>query len=370
MKTVCDRNMCTGCMACVESCPKKAIQIEDSVAAYNAVIQEEKCSECGLCHKMCPQNTKVPAGSPILWYQGWATEPQLRSRASSGGLAGAIVAGFVQAGGSVCSCRFENGRFSFAFAETEKDLLQFAGSKYVKSDPFGIYQETKSRLKAGQRVLFVGLPCQAAALINYIPESLRQNLYTMDLICHGTPSPKILEAYLKQKRMQLSQLREIQFRRKGKFQIYADGQPVEMAGVRDSYMMAFLNSSCYTENCYHCRYASLDRVSDLTVGDSWGSDLPADEQKKGLSLCLCQTEKGKQLLEMASLHLEAVDLNKAVQNNQQLKRPSEKHKGYEGLINAVRKGTNFDAAVFCGCPKQYFKQMIKKVLIRCGLWKG
>lgn len=369
MKTVCNRDMCTGCMACVESCPKNAIQIEDGIWSYNAVIQENKCVDCGLCHTICQQNMKVAAVKPVAWYQGWATEQELRSRASSGGFAGAIAVGFVRAGGVVCSCCFENGSFSFAFAETEEELARFAGSKYVKSNPIGIYKKTKSRLQDGQKVLFVGLPCQAAALIRFIPESLRQNLYTVDLICHGTPSPKVLETYLRKNGKELSKLKDIQFRKKGKFQVYADGQSVGTGGACDSYMMAFLNTACYTENCYQCHYASIERVSDLTIGDSWGSTLPVEEQKKGISLCLCQTEKGQQLLEQAQICLKTVDISVAVENNKQLSKPSPKHPHRDGILSAVQKGRGFEMAVFFSCPKLYLKQLVKKVLIRCGVWK-
>ena len=148
MKTVCNRDVCTGCRACVESCPKNAIQIEDGIWSYNAVIQEDQCVDCGRCHAVCPQNSKVAAVSPIAWYQGWATDPELRGRGSSGGFAGAIAKSFVENGGVVCSCRFEKGEFSFAFGEKAEDLAQFAGSKYVKSNPLGIYKETKNRLQS------------------------------------------------------------------------------------------------------------------------------------------------------------------------------------------------------------------------------
>ena len=54
MKTVCQVNQCTGCMACVELCPKNAINIKDDLVSYNAVIDNTKCVECMSCIKiMC-----------------------------------------------------------------------------------------------------------------------------------------------------------------------------------------------------------------------------------------------------------------------------------------------------------------------------
>ena len=79
---------------------------------------------------------------------------------SSGGLAAAIERSFVKNGGMVCSCVFRSGRFEFDFAETEDDVSKFAGSKYIKSSPEGIYSKIAERLKAGNKILFVKIPPQ------------------------------------------------------------------------------------------------------------------------------------------------------------------------------------------------------------------
>ena len=42
MKTVCENDKCTGCMACIDKCPQDAIMIKDTMVAYNAVINENK----------------------------------------------------------------------------------------------------------------------------------------------------------------------------------------------------------------------------------------------------------------------------------------------------------------------------------------
>ena len=53
MTTVCEKGKCTGCMECIDVCPKKAIKVIDSWMEYNAVIDSEKCIQCNACHSAC-----------------------------------------------------------------------------------------------------------------------------------------------------------------------------------------------------------------------------------------------------------------------------------------------------------------------------
>lgn len=369
MKTVCKTNMCAGCMACIDVCPKDAIAIEDDLSAYNAVIQENKCIGCNACHLVCQSNHPSKLILPIKWYQGWTEETELRSRCSSGGIASAISNAFIEDGGVVCSCTFKSGKFVFEFAEKKEELCKFTGSKYVKSNPAGIYKSIKDCLKSGQKVLFIGLPCQVSALKNYIGKKYEDILFTADLICHGTPSPKLLEIFLKQYGYTLAKLKNIQFRVKAKFMVYGNYKGIITNGVSDKYSIAFLNSLTYTENCYNCQYARKERTSDLTLGDSWGSELPIYEQKKGISLILCQNEKGDRLLQMSKVHLEAVDITKAIANNQQLSHPSVMPQGRLEFFKGLRKH-KFNSLVFRQLPKQCLRQDIKQFLIKTRIIQG
>ena len=363
MKTVCDLNQCAGCMACVDICPKGAITIEDNLTAYNAVISENKCIDCNACHKVCQSNYPAKLLSPIKWYQGWAEVPDVRKHGSSGGIAIAVSQAFIKSGGIVCSCTFHKGEFIFEFAERLEELKKFAGSKYVKSNPRDIYKKIKKCLKNGYKILFIGLPCQISSLKNYIDPQYKDNLYTVDLICHGTPAPKLLEMFLNQYGHTLAGLRDIRFRVKAKFMVYGDYKGIVTNGVSDKYSIAFLNSLTYTENCYSCQYACKERVADLTLGDSWGSELPMNEQKKGISLVLCQTEKGNQLLQMADIHLENVDIEKAIMNNHQLSHPSVMPKVRNEFYKRLRNH-KFNSLVFWYFPKQCLRQDIKQLLIK------
>lgn len=370
MKTVCYINKCTGCMACIDICPKGAITIKDSLSTYNAEIDETKCINCNLCHNICQNNNAFDLVKPIKWYQGWAENEEVRAGGSSGGAASALMLAFVESGGYVCSCTLKDGQFVFDVTNNKDDISKFKGSKYVKSNPQGAYKRVKELLKQGEKVLFIGLPCQVAALKLFVGDKLQDNLYTVDLICHGTPSPRLLQKFLKQYGYELKDLKDIKFRIKSQFQVCDGYKGIITTGAADSYTISFLNSSCYTENCYACNYAQFNRASDITLGDSWGSDLPVEEQKKGISLILCQTQKGIELLEHCGMNLLDVDINNAVKSNHQLSAPSRKPKDCELFFALIKEGRKYNAVIRKLYPKQYFKQFIKKILIKVRLYGG
>lgn len=363
MKTVCKKDMCAGCMACVEICPKNAVSVEDTIGEYNAVIDTEKCVNCGLCHKTCQENNPPKLIKPIYWKEGWTDDEKLRAESSSGGFASAISLAFVKNGGIVCSCCFNENGFGFSFAENETDVKRFTGSKYVKSNPYGIYKRISSYINDGKKLLFIGLPCQAAAVKNYIGNS--DKLYTVDLICHGSPSPKILESFLSEN--QIAADEKLSFRNKEDFHLEYGGKRLTVSTVRDMFTRSFLEGSCYTQNCYNCKYAGLERVSDLTLGDSWGSQLSKEEQKKGISLALCQSEKGKQLLKEAKLNLYDVDLDRAVEFNRQLNHPSELHPKRALFISGMKSGKGFKKSYKKCFPKRYMKHRVYTVLYKLGI---
>ena len=71
-----------------------------------------------------------------------------------------------------------------------KDLSRLMGSKYFQSDTEGIYSKVKQILDDNKEVLFTGTPCQVWALKEYLGIKY-ENLYTVDLLCRGVPSPKM-----------------------------------------------------------------------------------------------------------------------------------------------------------------------------------
>ena len=364
MKTVCKTNRCNGCMACLSICPKHCISIRDAIEYLNAEIDVALCINCKLCQKVCPNINIVSKNNPIEWKQGWADE-EIRCLAASGGAASAIIKSFISSGGFVAACLFENGTFSFEITNDEQKARLFAGSKYVKSNPINIYEKISEKLKTN-KVLFIGLPCQVAGVKNYIKN--QQNLYTIDLICHGTPSVKLLDMYLKERGYNLSNLKDVKFRSKTDMGLIVDGKKINPPRITDEYLCAFLEGIDYTENCYSCQFASLERVSDMTLGDSWGSEYTS-EKNKGISLILVQNNKGLELMNNSNINLRNVNLNDAVHNNHQLSHPTKKNPKRRSFFQLIHIGKGFKKATFSVLPQMIIKQKIKLILLKLHLIK-
>lgn len=379
MKTVCEPNKCVGCKACVEACSKKAITLVDNLEYQYAIINESECIHCELCHKVCQVANPLPLRSPLKWYQGWAADPANRIKSSSGGFAYSLAEKMIMDSGHVVSCKFEKGEFKYSLATTLEELDSFRESKYVKSDPEGIYSITKRLLDKGKAVLFIGLPCHVAGLKKYINQE-RQNLITVDLICHGSPSPKLLEMFLNQYGYSLQSIDRIHFRQKsdcsiaGKETVKQGSELSQISftepGIKDRYTLAFLNALIYTNNCYECRYAGCDRVSDITIGDSWGSELDEWNKENGISLAICQTEKGLSFLENCQLELHEVNVEKAVEANHQLREPCQISSNREMFFYRINKGNSFNRAVRSAFPQKCFRLDLKNLLIKLGFIKS
>lgn len=368
MQSICEDKMCAGCMACVDACPKDAIAVLERREYYTPSIDQSKCIDCGRCTAVCQQCNPPQGSKPSKWLQGWDSNSESRGTSSSGGLAAAIIRGFISAEGVVCSCCFRDGQFGFEFSSSIADAVKYKGSKYVKSNPIGSYARIKKLLVEGKEVLFVGLPCQVASLKNFVGNNLLSSLYTVDLICHGTPSPAILCQFLSENGIDMNQLESIEFRSKGSFQLRENERTIDLPGVLDGYTVAFLAGLDYTENCYHCRYASIERVSDVTLGDSWGTNL-TEEMRRGVSLVLIQNQKGQRLIDLAGAELMTVDIETAIKNNGQLRSPSEKPSARARFFEDLSCGRSITDAVRRSLPKRYFKQSLKRLLIRIGLLK-
>ena len=134
-----------------------------------------------------------------------------------------------------------------------------------------------------------------------------ENLYTVDLICHGVPSPKFFKKYLEyQNKQTAGRVIYFNFRSKDKrgwgtqYLLKTKTKTKTKTLSLDRYGKHFMDGDCYRESCYKCAYANTSRVGDLTVGDFWGiaKSHPSFNSPKGVSSVFVNTEKGQKLFEM------------------------------------------------------------------------
>lgn len=199
MKEICCTSDCTGCMACVNVCAHHAISVvQDKEGFDRPQIDESLCVDCGLCAKTCPINHHPLATEPIEIYSGWSSNEAVRINSSSGGAFTEIARPVLEDGGVVFGCTLNDKlQAEHIYVETLEDLENnLRGSKYVQSRIGNTYEQAKDFLRQGRKVLFSGTPCQIAGLRNYLRKDY-ENLLTVDLICHGVPSPLIFEEYKK-----------------------------------------------------------------------------------------------------------------------------------------------------------------------------
>ena len=358
MATVCKEGMCNGCGACAAVCPKECVTLNKTIYCYNAVIDKAKCVECEKCKKVCPNLNKIEMREPIAYYQGW-NKQSTRKMSSSGGVAYALMEETIKTGGYVAGCLFENGEFIFDITNDSKRIKRFVGSKYVKSDPTSIYERIKEIVK-NNIVLFIGLPCQIAGIKMYLGKT--ENLITIDLICHGSPSPQMLNYFLKDKKLDIKQIKDIKFRKKARYGLIIDDNRIAISNTIDDYTYAFLRGLDYTQNCYSCQYATVGRCSDITLGDSWGTEY-SEAEPKGISLVLIQTERGYDLLKSANIELLNVNTKHAVANNKQLMHPSVEPQGRINFLKLIEQNVGFRRALLKVAPISTLKRIAKEAVM-------
>lgn len=369
METVCEFNECCGCNACIEICPQKCIEIETINMCTNAIIDTKKCINCDMCTNVCQvfNPNRIKYMDTKECYEGYDLDEKVRLRSSSGGFATRIGLNFIEQHGYVAGVVQEEGRYIYKLTNKRTELISFSGSKYIKSDLNRIMNEVKNKLQNHIKVLFIGLPCHIAGLKLFLGNE-NEYLYTIDLVCHGTPDISILTRYLMEQGIDPKSISS--FRNKNNFQLYKNEVSINRIGVKDEYTLGFLNGLFYTNNCYSCKYARKERIADLTIGDSWGSKAPTIEKKRGLSLILVQTNKGKDLLKMIEKEfiLADADIENARKNNRQLVEPSSIHRNRRKFEKYINKKTIKRAIIKC-LRYDCFKQNIKNILIASKILK-
>lgn len=342
---------CTGCGACYNKCPFSAIDmVADKEGFISPVVDPIKCTDCGLCLLSCAANSRVEPNSTGDCYAVWA-DSDTRAVSSSGGFFSVLANYILDNNGAIFGAAYADDYKSVNHICVTKrdDLQRLRGSKYLASDTKTSYKEAKEYLEKGSFVLFSGTPCQIAGLQKYLSKDY-ENLYTADIVCHGVPSPLAYKSYLEET-ADGGEIKKIDFREKAHFGwgtaisiFQEDGQVYRNNCYDDPYLKGFLSGLTTRKCCSECKYTTLNRVGDFTLGDFWGVaaiDQNLDD-KKGTSLALINTRKAKQLFselkERCALAKE-VKINDLAEiaktRNGQLLHPSPRHPSREVFFNKL-----------------------------------
>lgn len=324
MPKLADIYTCSGCLACVESCNHGALYSRwnnEGHLTYGFI--ENQCVNCHLCERSCPAINGYQYGdnnlSLSVVYAAWSKDETLRARSTSGGVFASLAATILKRGGVVVGASMQNNNVKHVVIDNLDDLNLIQGSKYAQSDTTGIYQTVLGYLKSGVNVLFSGLGCQVAGLLNYLPRNKQYEnlLYTIDLICGGVPSRFIISKYLDHESSWVKEIHAYRNKAKYEFSVVDKDGIIKVVPLshRPLPLCGFYTELTNKHICYDCRYVGAHRKSDITIGDYWGDVEFPGEHKNGLSITIAHSEKIKELLHKSNITLHEVKWEQFLMHN-------------------------------------------------------
>lgn len=322
---------CTGCGLCAKNCPSKCITLKEGKLGHlYPYVDNKNCINCNLCVIKCPSNNNILLHNPLAAYAVWAKDKNEYQSSTSGGAASIISRKIITDGGVVYGCAMlPDCDVQHIRIDNCDQLYQLKGSKYVQSNILNILPSIKDDVHKGIPVLFIGTPCQVAAVKSLFKEQ-PSNLYLVDIICHGVPSLSVLKKYLTDKFGKAS-FDKVSFRKGNQLllEILDSGKKIYSAShKKDLYYTLFMQGYTYRDSCHQCKYAQPKRVSDITIGDFWGLGKMGDcdilDHKDGISVILPITEKGLSLIQETKdkFNIYERPIEEAIKGNSQLHSPS------------------------------------------------
>lgn len=383
MNKVCERNQCTGCGLCSNICPKGAIKMIEAKDTGHFVpqIDTQLCVDCSLCQKKCPGLKEPEYKKQIKTFVAWRKDITKIEGSSSGGVAASLYEKAIEEGYYIVGT-YLNEKFQakLKITNTVADIENFKGSKYIQAEAGGVYKEALELLKKGEKILFIGTPCQCAAMKSLVEDRFENAVLLVELICHGTPSQRTFQEYIhdiaKKKKKEIT---KVSFRSKWgvELSLYSGEKTFwKYKGYEDDYMVAFQTGLLHNSSCYECKYANKDRSSDLTIGDFWkiGEKKEFVRPKCKVSVIVANTERGLAFVQKCNqLILQEREYQEALDGNPNLYRPSSRHPQWdmfwkiyteEGASSAYQKtiGKKLKKIRLKNSIKGFIKSMIKGLM--------
>lgn len=264
----------------------------------------------------------------------------------------------------------ENNNLKHIAIEKKVDLDPLRKSKYLQSDLGNIFKEIKEQLKT-RKVLFVGTPCQVAGINAFIKNN--DNLITIDLVCHGVPSPKLFSKYIKELEANNNDiLINYDFRDKSTgWDSYSNkaifkNKEVKELSSKNNYMKLFLSDVALRESCYNCNFKLGNKYSDITLGDFWGvnNKYPDMYNKEGVSAIIINTKEGEAIFNSIKDSIEYKDcsIEDIIIGNPSLKKSCELNKKRKSFFKDI---DNMDIEVltkkYANSNRPLSKRVINKI---------
>lgn len=349
---------CTGCAACSNACPAGAINMElNKEGFYEPVISEQNCIECGLCQQKCPQNNPEYSNTAEPKTYALMAEDNVRMHSSSGGAFELLASEMFEKSGYVCGVAYKSDfTTQHILIDNKENLHMLQGSKYIMSDVGLIYKKIGKLLDMGKKVLFSGCPCQIAGLNAYLGDKNKENLITVDLICHGIPSVTAFKKYIKDVHGN-REINHIGFKEKeygwhASMTIdFSDGERFNEPCEKDTFFWSYLSGVNKNRACGECKFAKIPRQGDITIGDYWGIGNYKKELNdgKGTSVVLLNNKKGEDyfvsIADKAKI-AERTTLGSAIQGNANLIASPRNHTSRNQFFKQVSSRRFYDAAVW------------------------
>lgn len=341
MIQITEKTDCCGCGACVQRCPNACIIMhEDEQGFLYPKVDTAKCIDCGVCEKVCPVLNHGEPRQPLVCYAAIHHDEKIRLASSSGGVFTALAEYVIANSGVVFGARFnEKWEVVHDYTETIEGLAAFRGSKYVQSTIGDNYRLAELFLKDGRQVLFTGTPCQIAGLNNYLRKEY-ENLLSVEVACHGVPSPLVWREYIKDKNPTSINFRD---KRNGwkeyGLNINTRNSEFHECFRNNLYMKAFLRNYSLRSSCFLCRLKSGASNCDILIADFWGIDnvLPNLLKDKGVSIILPYSKKGNDILQFIKLHFYDSEYSQALAYNPAITDSSVKPKAYDFFWKKFKK---------------------------------
>ena len=365
---------CCGCAACEQSCPKHCITLRpDSEGFLYPSVDGSSCIDCGLCERVCPILHPYEEHEPLRVMAAINRDKAIRESSSSGGIFYMLASRIIHEGGVVFGARFDSEwQVLMDYTETMEGIHAFMGSKYVQARTGMSYADAKRFLVEGRRVLYSGTPCQIAGLHHYLRKPYG-NLLTVEVVCHGVPSPMVWQKYLAETVRDIHRITSLQFRDKREgwkrfnFVLRYDeaSRTLEAHDFhgKNLFMRAFLSNLILRPSCEYCKAKRGRSRADISLADYWGVQLfhPEMDDDRGTSLVLANTEKGRDILEILDFQFVLSTYANALKSNGGLSTHAVFHPKRERFFAELQDSESL-AALVNGLLRPTFKQQARMAL--------